>query len=136
MGMLWDEFKEPSIENGQKSLVKKTINGSFYHVRGTFRDSKISKVEVWKRPNATRSDRLRTRVFNKGANSPRFQLRPGYRDYPHWVFGGNSVKLNKSSTFYGMKGGLVHGIERKRAPLSVIRDALKSRGNGKYFRRP
>lgn len=137
--MLWDDIFQPKPGDSRK-YFRRHINGKYYKIkRDQAADGKVKKVDIWRRRDRTPDDKLRNKVFDKGQASPRYQLKPGYRDYAHWSFrpgtAGLDPQLKDPSKFFGMNGGKWHRNDGRQAPSGVIKNALRGKTSRKYFRK-
>lgn len=137
--MLWDDLFQPRPGDGRKYFGRQ-INGKYYKVKRNWgADGKVKKVDIWLRRDRTADDKLRNKVFDKGQTDPRYQLKPGYRDYAHWSFrsgpGGLDPRMKDPSKFFGLDGGKWHRPDQRQAPARVIKNALRGKGSKNYFRK-
>lgn len=137
--MLWDDILQPKPGDSRKYFGRH-INGKYYKIRrDATADGKVKKIDIWVRRDRTRDDKLRNKAFDKGETSPRYRLKPGYRDYAHWSFrpgaGGLDPKMKDPSKFFGLDGGKWHRSDGRQAPIRDIKNVLRGQGSKKYFRK-
>lgn len=131
-------------KKGRPVLFEGTFNSRYYKVKGTFADSRLKRIDVWRRRDFNANDHLRRELFKKGDKDSRFRLKPGYRDYEHYIYARhitkpadlwkNGANGRELRTFGGLKGGMVHGVEGRRLSNNAVRRALKGLRKPGYWR--